>query len=386
MLVWSKRPPGQQSPQRFGLGVAAALLAALLLSAAVIVAFPGAGGPSPLLSFLRGGAFPTPGLSAGVWAVSGALALLHIVLLVMVLRMRARVMSEYEALAAEKQRLDADRCLSSEIVSIAQQGLFRLDSDGRIHPGYSPALDRLLGACNLGGVHLVDLLRPHLAESKIATIEEYLELLFKPGIQDRTVERVNPMLDLEIPEWSADPGRQGPRYLSFTFERGRAGPRPNRGTGGIDHVMGRVTDVTESVRLGQRLEASEKQAHARQELAVTLLRLGLGPMRTFVERTRRRCGEMQLALRGGPRHATWSQLAHPLSSLAEEVKSDAEVLGIRVFADASQRLAQRFEDLHNSPRIEEPTFRAIHADVEQLASLCEEAAELLDQTSGVDLG
>lgn len=380
MLAWRRQSPGQQSPQRFGLGVAAALLASLLLSAAVVVAFPNTGNASPAVPFLRNGAFPAlgSGLSGGVWAASGAMALLHTALLVTVLRMRARVQSEYSALVAEKRRLDEDRTLSSEIVSIAQQGLFRLDPDGRIHPGYSPALDRLLGACNLGGVHLVELLRPHLPESKLATIEEYLELLFKPSIQERTVERVNPMLDLEIPAGAAAPERQGVRYLSFTFERGPAGR-------GIEHVMGRVTDVTESVRLGQRLEASEKQAQARQELAVTLLRLGAGPMQTFVERTERRCGEMQLALRGGPRQATWGRLALPLSSLANEIKTDAELLGIRVFTDAALRLTHRFDELLSSTRFEEGGFRALLTEVEQLQRLCDDARELLEQTSGVDL-
>jgi two-component system, chemotaxis family, sensor kinase CheA len=157
----------------------------------------------------------------------------------------------------EKQNLQLSESKKNtdNILKNVEEGLFLLDRDFRIKPQYSQALIRILDIADPADMDFVTVLRERISASIYQNSKDYLELLYKPAIEQVDFEELNPLVKAEY----LDPGSNRVKYLSFNFKRIYYEEQ-------ISELIVTVTDLTDQVLLENKLQASEEQSRRQVDL------------------------------------------------------------------------------------------------------------------------
>lgn len=150
---------------------------------------------------------------------------------------------------------------TDRIFAHVDEGLFLLFyASGKFLVGsqYSRALSRILRTNDIARRNFADILSPFLHERLVGDLHKYLRLMFRINMSEEMLSGLNPLEKIEIHlEGEA-------RYLCFSFVRIIK-------DGEITHLMGRVTDITDEVRLANELEQSKNQNSRQTDILISLL-------------------------------------------------------------------------------------------------------------------
>ena len=82
-----------------------------------------------------------------------------------------------QSLELKNRELLWARANTNNILNNVEEGLFLVDTDGKIKPQYSKALEIILHKETLAGENLLDILKLHISKKDQVDIETYLELI-----------------------------------------------------------------------------------------------------------------------------------------------------------------------------------------------------------------
>ncbi len=215
--------------------------------------------------------------STTIGAAIASFYLIIVALAISVVRTRTLADSN-EQLARSAQELEREKAGTDVILRTVRQGLLLVDRDLRIADQYSPALETILNASNLGGRSLLDVLHPHLANKEFENAQRYFALLFDARRKERAVAQVNALEEVEFTHPDAE-GKKVTKWLSFSFKRVVEGDE-------IVRVFVAVEDITERAEFQRELRASEERKDRQLRLLAEILAVDSRSLDDFVASAR----------------------------------------------------------------------------------------------------
>lgn len=269
------------------------------------------------------------------------------------------------------QKIDSDlevaRQETEEIMATVNTGLFLLDKDLKIGNQYSRALESIIGTKQLAGERLSSILRNRVSDKDLKTAEEFVEQLYKPHVKEKLVHSLNPLHKIMIQDGQ---GASEGRYLDFTFSRVYEGSD-------IARILVNVNDVSEAVRLEQRLEQERTQNDRQIEMLTTILNVSPRIINDFIENTYTHIEKMNNTLKNPG--SSQFELETKLKSIYREMhslKGEASALKLHSFTKIASDAEDKLHALQNQGKLSGNDFLPLTVQLDELLSLSNTIKEL----------
>jgi CheY-like chemotaxis protein len=258
---------------------------------------------------------------------------------------RQRRILEFQNLQLSDAKKNSDNILLN-----VEEGFFLLDREYRIKPQYSQALDQILGRKHLADQNFISILQKSLSPSLYQNSKDYLELMFRSGIDEIDFKDLNPLNRAEY----FDPALNCVRYLSFNFKRIYRDDQ-------ISELIVTVTDNSEQVLLESKLQASEEQSKRQVDLLHILHSEPL-LLREFLRQTEQELQSIKQSIREISNEGDLQSIYREMHS----IKGNSSLLEFSYLA----LKAHQFEEIFKSNthplygvQIDEPALSAIIKDM-----------------------
>lgn len=219
------------------------------------------------------------------------------------------------------------------ILDNVTDGLFLIDKDYKIGPYYSNALEKIFHQDNLANTNFLNYIKAVLPEEKLDSIKDYIELCFDEVMAWRNVLRLNPLEKIEINIDSGDGGFIT-KTLSFNFKRVLQRDR-------VIRLMVVTSDVSESVRLGLEIQASQKKSQSEMELFYRILHVEPGILQEFITSMRTDLQVISELLEEPGEDL--SNIVSTLYRSVHSIKGDASLLKLDFVADQANQFEDKLE-------------------------------------------
>ncbi len=263
--------------------------------------------------------------------------------------------------------LDSSRQEMREIMKTVNTGLFLLDKNMIIGQQHSEALNRIVGSDKLSGESFISVLRHRISDKDLKTTEEFVAQLYNPKVKEKLVNGLNPLNKVPFHDGSNS------RYLDFSFSRVYE-------QGSIARLLVNVEDVSEEVRLEQRLQKEQAQNDRQIEMLTTILNVNPKVINEFIRDTQQRIEKMNNVLKspGGSQF----ELEGKLRALYREMhslKGEASALRLHSFTSIASEAEDRLHFLQNQSKLSGDDFLSLTVQLDELLSLSNTISELGDR-------
>lgn len=260
---------------------------------------------------------------------------------------------------SDEQALSAQR-ETQEIMQTVNTGLFLLNKDLKIGNQYSAALERIIGTNRLAGESLSSILRNRISDSDLKTAEAFVEQLYNPRVKEKLVNDLNPLHKVMLHDGN---GTSQSRYLDFSFSRVYDDKK-------ITHILVNVNDVSDAVRLEQRLEKERAQNDRQVEMLTTILNVKPQVIHDFITNTYVRIEKMNDILKNPG--SSQFELEGKLKSIYREMhslKGESSALKLHSFTKIASEAEDRLHSLQNQAKLSGNDFLPLTVQLDELLNL-----------------
>lgn len=279
--------------------------------------------------------------------------------------------SDAEALEARRE--------TQEIMETVSTGLFLLDKDLNIGQQHSKALEGIIGTDRLAGENFTNILRGRISEKDLTTTRQFIEQLYNPRVKEKLVEDLNPLHKVLLHNTSSDQVNDN-RYLDFKFSR----VYENKD---IARILVNVTDVSDAVRLEERLEKERAQNDMQIEMLATILNVEPKIINDFIVNTKVHIEKMNNILKNPG--SSQFELESKLKSIYREMhslKGEASALKLHSFTKIASEAEDKLFAMQNQGALSGNDFLPLAVHLDDLLSLSntiEVLGERINQASPV---
>lgn len=168
-----------------------------------------------------------------------------------------------------------ERKYISSVLSIMNEGFFILDSDLNISKRYSTSLKEIFDEDDLADKNIIDVLSNRVPENILAETSEYLGFMFRNDLDEDTINELNPLAQIEF-HYEDETGLwSSTRHMSFTFKRHNSNTE-------VDGLLCSVKDISDKVRLSEKLETVQKDIKTQIDWLVNILHVEPPLMQEFM--------------------------------------------------------------------------------------------------------
>ncbi|STY91258.1 ATP-binding protein [Moraxella bovis] len=266
-------------------------------------------------------------------------------------------------------KTEAARQETAEIMQTVNTGLFLLDRDLNIGQQHSKALSDIIGTNRLGGENLTTVLRNRISDKDLDTTQKFIDQLYNPRVKEKLVDSLNPLNKVMIQRESED-GTSENRYLDFKFSRVYEGKD-------IARILVNVNDISDAVRLEQRLEQERAQNDMQIEMLATILNVNPTVVSEFIDNTHKHIEKMNNTLKN-PGNSQF-ELQNKTKSLYREMhslKGEASALKLHSFTRIASEAENKLHALQNQATLSGNDFLPLTVHLDELLSLSNTIAGL----------
>lgn len=270
-------------------------------------------------------------------------------------------------LAYNDRAVEIARRETQEIMQTVNTGLFLLNKDLVIGNQYSNALTDIIGTDNLAGETLSSVLRNRVSDNVLRTAEEFVEQLYNPRVKEKLVDDLNPLHKVLIHDVSQF-GES--RYLDFKFSRVYDDKE-------IVRILVNVNDVSEAVKLEQRLEKERAENDLQIEMLTTILGSNPKMIGDFINGVYTRIDKMNAVLKN--QGSSQFELENKLKAIYREMhslKGEASALKLHSFTKIASEAEDKLHALQNQDRLSGNDFLSLAVHLDELLNLSQAIAGL----------
>ncbi|MGB8356817.1 MAG: ATP-binding protein [Chthoniobacteraceae bacterium] len=275
--------------------------------------------------------------------------------------------------------LDAAKRETDAIFATVRQGLFLLKADGTIGAQSSEELKLILQTSELSGRNFLTILRPLLPEKRHKTISDYFDLLFDPRKNEKQLHKFNPLKCVEL-NFSSPEGGFQPKRVEFMFQRISTG-----NTNSVASVMVTLLDVTERVKLEEKLQAGELMREKQIDLLFEILQVDSADLHRFLQDATEAVTNIN-----GIFMENSTASANPLRDkvdrvfrLAHNLKSEAASVGLHLFEKTIHQIEDQLTDLRRNPALANEDLLAVLVPIAGFQTQLKETSMLVERISGL---
>ena len=257
---------------------------------------------------------------------------------------------------------------TGEILDTVKTGLFLLDQDLNLGQQYSKELESIIGHRDIGGKNFSEILQTMISNEDMETTQGFIKQLYNPKVKERLIADLNPLARIET---SVDDlsGYQRTRFLDFKFSRVYSGKD-------IIRVLVNVSDVTDTVKLEQRLLQEREHNDLQIDMLTTILNTDASLISDFITTVHKHTQSINAILKGsGTSQSELQQKLQKIFREAHNLKGISSSLGLYAFANVSTTLEDRVTSLQRESSLSGDDFLPLAVSLDELIKL----TQIIDQ-------
>lgn len=266
-----------------------------------------------------------------------------------------RRLREADAQTAAAQRETA------EIMANVNTGLFLLNKDLSISNQYSAQLTNIMGTEQIAGENLTHLLKDKVTAKDLETTEGFVKQLYNPRVKEKLIDDLNPLKKVLL----QDEGKTSAsnKYLDFKFSR-------VYDQNNIARILVNVQDVTQQVRLEQRLEEERAQNDLQIEMLTTILNVSPAIINEFIQNTKQNIVKINdiLKMPGSDQGALRDKLAQ-MYRIMHSLKGEASALNLHTFTSIANNFEEKLKSLQAKDKLSGNDFLPLTIHLDELLNL-----------------
>lgn len=254
------------------------------------------------------------------------------------------------ALAAQKETQD--------IMSNVNTGLFLLDNDLNIGQQYSAHLEDIIGEKDIGGKNLSTLLQNKVSAKDLETTQGFVKQLYNPRVKEKLIDDLNPLKKIMLSNQ-----KNQNRFLDFKFSRVYHQKA-------IDKILVNVQDITNQVRLEQRLEQERAQNDLQIEMLTTILNVSPKIITEFITNTRQNINDINEVLKTpGSSQSELQEKLNRMYRVMHSLKGEASSLSLHSFTVIATNFEEKLKALQYKGDLVGNDFLPLTIHLEDLLNL-----------------
>lgn len=273
--------------------------------------------------------------------------------------------------------LEEARQETKDILDNVADGLFLLNPDMSIGSQHSKALEKILGNERISGRDFPGMVGDMLtSEQKRESLHMFVEQLYNPRVVEKLIKNLNPLRQVEIaPDKTAKD--QGMRTLSFHFSRVFKNKQVNK-------ILVNVEDITQKIRLEQRLEKMQQENDAQVEMISEILNSDLSLLSAFLHESQQKLNQINNILKQpGTEQSELRDKTHAIARLIHSVKGEASALKLKLIVAQAESFEDTCKTLKTKPELSGEDFLPLTVKLEQLLNVLGKLQALFGRLSGL---
>lgn len=269
--------------------------------------------------------------------------------------------------------LDSAKREADAIFATVRQGLFLLGPDGTIGAQVSGESKAIFEAKELAKRNFSQMLRPLLPEKRYQTVSDFLELLFDPRKNEKQLQRFNPLKRAELNFPSPDGGYQ-PKHVEFSFQR-------IVNDNAVSRVMVTVLDVSERVKLENKVREGEQLREKQLDLLFDLLQVDSANLRTFIDDANASIEKINGILKE-PGTGEAGQLQDKVQRVfrtAHNLKSHAASAGLHLFEQTIHQIENQLNEHRRNTALVNEDLLPVLVSIANFQAQLQDAAALIQK-------
>jgi len=268
--------------------------------------------------------------------------------------------------------LEENLVARSDYVSIldnVSDGLFLMNSDNKIAPHYSSSLEKIFERTGLAETRFDELLKGLVSEKDLSSFKEYSALLFDIKIPFRTLERLNPLKQIEI---FIDDRKGGftSKHVECSFLRITE-------DGVIPRVMSIVRDITAETELASEMERVKERSQSEMQMFYRILRIEPAMFIEFLANLEENISKINDILE----HEKGSlvEMLNEIFRYVHAIKGDANLFELDFLAQKAHSFESRIDELLQKRELENADFLSLAVMVSELHNSVSQMQTLIGQ-------
>jgi glucokinase len=278
-------------------------------------------------------------------------------------------------LRESRNRLRRAKKDTDNILKNVEEGIFLLNKNLEIGSEYSKALESIIQQKNLTGKKFIELLLNKIKEEDIETTDRYLRLMFNDSIEEETLNSLNPLNQILINFEDENRVWKSSKNLTFKFRR----VRNNKGE--TFELIATVMDVTDQVRLTERLKDSEAQAKKELVWMLSILHVDRFLLQEFIDNVDIELDYIEVVLKQQTEAGIidFKHLLEKVSCSMNLIKSNAGLLELKFFAEQAQQFEEKVKEIKEKNNILSTDFIPLVLQLSDLRSTLQEVNALIER-------
>ncbi len=262
------------------------------------------------------------------------------------------------------------------ILDNVKEGLFLLDSEGRILSQYSKALEQILGTNNLENIALLELLNGKIPDKTCETCSEFIEICFDEKIDESMIEDLNPLSDIQYRINSDSDGELAVKYLSFECQRIASEES-------IDRLIFMVTDNTQKVLLEQKLQRLEEESRKQMDSLLGVLHVDPKLLKDFIESLERDIDESKKMLGNLVGSKKRNEILDQMFRNMHLIKGNAAILDLKLFMNEAHKAEEFITLLKEGNEPTEKDLKSLCQCLENIQNGVDDINQLISKLSHI---
>lgn len=258
---------------------------------------------------------------------------------------------------------------TDNILNNVKDGLFLLDRNYAIASQYSSALEEIFARKSLAGINIIDYLRDKIEEKIFLTCGDYLKLLFDPGVDETTMENLNPLNEIKL-RIRTDHDQVQTKYLTFNFRRIETDKI-------INEIIVSANDITQQVELARNLEKSKEQSKRQMEWLFAILNVDGQMLDEFMRSSNEELSHVQELLVSDFLPGTIDEIYRSVHC----VKGNAGMLELDFIARQAHALEELLAGLRTQQQADPGLMHTLKAEFDKFLEMFIEIRGLIERLS-----
>ncbi len=292
-------------------------------------------------------------------------------------RMRKQ-QEQLEILVDEKtEELKGKYKESDNIMKNVEEGLFILNNHYEIGTQYSQAFEQIIEEKDLANKKLTDILDGKIPEDQESSIKEYLNLMIENEVDEETLQDLNPLNRIELN--FVDNGKvwTQSKFLDFKFRR-----IPSSNNHQID-LFATVSDITDQVKLAEKLEKAEKQSKKQMELLLSLLHVEPELLQEFITSAEKELENVESEIKLQGQEVDYPEVLKRIYRSMHLIKGNASLLDLKFFVNNAHSFEDKISEIQQKTKINGQDFVPLSIKLGEIRSTLNEVTDLIGRMSRI---
>jgi len=285
---------------------------------------------------------------------------------------RRKKVLEEKNLELQEAKKNTDKILNN-----VRNGLFLLDRELNFKPQYSSALQKILLTQNLANTNFIKFLDKKIPDKLRSSCHDYLELIYQNDMPESTLEKLNPMNEIECSFQKNNSDEEIIKVLNFSFKRIYGKDQK------IDEIIATVADITEQITLAKKLQESEDQYKNQMEMAFNILHVEPSLLNEFMDGLQEELKLIDELLVHTEKTSEYGKALEKIFRSIHLVKGNASLLDLKFFVNQAHDFEEKIIEIQKKKNVGGSDFLPLVMKMGELQKTSSEINDLINRIKNI---